>query len=96
MSDTAVQSSTWETNDLVVAAALKCLGHAATHLRWDDEARSAFFMYEETPLLLASVANLALGRARVEPKQFNNYYVGLKDEMFDFMRGEGVAPPRGR
>jgi hypothetical protein len=82
----------WETNELLMAAALSCLGHSPIELYYNDDARSTYWRYEKTPELLSVVAQFALDRCRVEPKKFNQVYVGLKDEMFNFMREEGVAP----
>lgn len=86
---------TFESNDLVTVAALKCMGHVPNGIVWDTEERSTYWVYDETPEVLASVANLALGRARVDPIKYNSAYVGMKEEMFQFMKSEGVSP-RGR
>lgn len=96
MSDKDVDTvPTFESNDLVTVAALKCCGHTPNGIVYDTEERSTYWVYDETPELLASVANFALGRLRVEPQKFNSSYVGMKEEMFQFMRAEGVSP-RGR
>lgn len=87
-----VATKSWRTNDLMTAAVLRCHGLSADRIVYDSDARSVYFEYEETAALLTVAVNLGLGRCRVEPKEYNNYYVGLKDEMFDFMREEGVYP----
>lgn len=80
----------WETNELLMAATLSCYGFKAFEIVYDEDARSMYWRYEKSPELLSIVAQFALDHCRVEPKRFNQVYVGLKDEMFDHMRETGV------
>lgn len=84
------ESSAWETNEIPYVAALKCLGFVEDDMVFDKDANSVFWIFTKTPELLAAVTSVAMGEARVNPLEFNRFFTGAKDTMFDFMRAEGV------
>lgn len=87
-----VDEGFWETNELLIATVLVCYGIDPIELYYDPNANSTYWRFHNTPQLGTTVAQFALDRCRVEPKKFNSTYVGLKDEMFDFMRDQGARP----
>lgn len=82
----------WQTNELLIATVLRCYGLSPVELFFDADANSTYWRFYHSTDLMSVVTQFSLGRCRVEPQAFNSYYVGLKDEMFKFMRDEGVRP----
>lgn len=86
--------TTWETNDISYVAALKCLGHDEAEMVFDDSANSVFWLFERTEDLMNAVKSIVAREALVDPLEFNSFFTGTKEAMFDFMRAEKVRPPR--
>ena len=89
-----VSEDTWETNEIVYVAALKCHGVDETEMVFDEGANSVFWIYPKTEEMMNLVKGIAAGEVLVEPRQFNSFFTGTKDAMFDFMRAENVRPAR--
>jgi hypothetical protein len=89
-----ISTDVWETNEIVYVAALKCHGYDEREMVFDDSANSVFWIYEKTSELMECVKGIVAGEVLVEPRQFNSFFTGTKDAMFDFMRSENVRPAR--
>ena len=87
-------TGTWETNEIVYVAALKCHDQDEKEMVYDESANSVFWLYEKTDKLMDLVKGISVGEVLVEPRQFNAFFTGTKDAMFDFMRAENVRPAR--
>jgi hypothetical protein len=86
----------WRTSDMALVAYLATLGK--THIRMEldrvNSPVSCYWVFEETDDMTDVVFNYLEGRGSVEPKGFNNIMSQLKNNMFDFLRLNGVSTNR--
>lgn len=72
----------FRTNDMALVTYLKqCSQHART-VGWAQETQSAFWVFDESPELLDLVQDFHLGKALVEPREYNRIFALTKREMY--------------
>lgn len=85
----------WRTKEMALAAYLACRGHRHRGMQLEGGSRqSVYWLFEETDDLTDQVFEFLEGKALVEPNEFNANCLGLKNEMFDYLKANGTHVPR--
>lgn len=89
---------TWRTSDMAMAAYLRTVGYEQLRMELEETLPpSVYWVFRETPRLVSAANDYVNGRSSVEPKGFNSLMALMKNEMFFFLRGQGVkVEPRSR
>lgn len=86
----------WRTSEMALVAYLATLGKRHIRMEVDRDPVSCYWVFEETDDLGDVVLDFLEGSGTVEPKSFNNLMAQLKNDMFVFLRSEGIATPNRR
>jgi len=86
----------WRTSDMALVAYLASLGKTHIRMELEQDPVSCYWVYEEVDGLTDNVLDYLEGSGTVEPKGFNQLMARLKEDMFKFLRRQGIDTPTRR
>ena len=86
----------WRTSDMALVAYLATLGKTHIDMELDRDPVSCYWVFNEAEGLSDDVLDYLEGSGTVEPKGFNQLMARLKEEMFKYLRRQGIDTPNRR